>query len=73
MNTCKDCKFWSRTSNDGWEMKVSRTTNENEKVKMGICRRYAPHPTFANSTEEDWCGEFVHKPNPAECELITDS
>lgn len=33
-------------------------SKEGDVLRMGRCRRYAPHPHFANSREDDWCGEF---------------
>ena len=59
--TCKDCKFWDWNQNFLTKpiMVMRRDdSKEGDTLIMGRCRRYAPHPNFANSREDDWCGEF---------------
>ena len=61
MNTCKDCKFWdwNQTFLNRPIMVMRREdSKEGDVVRMGRCLRRAPHPYFAGSREDDWCGEF---------------
>jgi hypothetical protein len=60
--TCSKCKYWHTHRSERWPQgaRVIKTVNEGETetVEMGECRRYAPHPTFGGTREDDWCAEF---------------
>jgi hypothetical protein len=71
MKGCRNCVNWQ--SLDEFLDRVDPATN-NQKVQLGRCRRYAPHPLTpdagANGAEsdweshwprvasDDWCGEW---------------
>ncbi len=69
MIACRDCKWWqsSRSVDIPEGMRVPRTVKSdmNDTVEAGSCHRYAPHPYFASTREDDWCGEFAAKDSTA--------
>ena len=57
MKGCRSCKAWQ--SREEFLDREDPATN-NQKVQMGVCRRYAPHPTVGsgaaggNAAEAQW-------------------
>lgn len=69
MKGCRSCKSWQ--SREEFLDRDDPATN-GQKVQMGVCRRYAPHPTAGGGSAEGktvdakwpsvpsdaWCGEW---------------
>lgn len=70
MKGCRSCNHWQNQ-----EVDVDRIdpATANQKVQLGICRRYAPRPGMASGPKgagdsdsspwpqvasDDWCGEW---------------
>ena len=70
MKGCRNCRHWQ-----GQEVFLDRIdpATANQKVQVGACRRYAPHPGAMGSgagapgaevspwprvASDDWCGEW---------------
>lgn len=65
MNKCKDCLYWDCQKEilGGRPSQIPMTCvpGDSRTISGGKCRRYSPHPTFAFTREDDWCGEFKLK------------
>ena len=69
MKGCRSCKGWQ--SREEFLDREDPATN-GQKVQMGVCRRYAPHPTVGGETvngnpaeaqwpsvpSDAWCSEW---------------
>ncbi len=69
MKGCRSCKAWQ--SREEFLAREDPATN-GQKVQMGVCRRYAPHPATGGETTDGkpaeaqwpsvpsdaWCGEW---------------
>lgn len=61
-DVCSNCKYWTDyrdvCGQEGIRIPRSAIEGDTVTVELGRCRRYAPHPKFAETREDDWCGEF---------------
>ncbi|HEY5597821.1 MAG TPA: hypothetical protein VIK47_03355 [Kiloniellales bacterium] len=68
MKGCRNCRSWQ--SREEFLDRIDAATS-GQKVQMGVCRRYAPHPALGGSAgnspaeaqwpsvpSDAWCGEW---------------